>query len=227
MLTAGAPCKIALSFAAVAFYAACRPLLPSYTPVYTSDIFRDTYAPNTIPEETFFGHNLSSSARDAAIVQTARINQAATRVRTAIAATDTPEFKRFNVTSVRCPNRWKAVGPFCTTVSLVQPYTECPLSFRRYRSGPRNPVEPIPELPGLCQRIETTGVTLKCPDTFELLTEEAHDGKKRALSIECRSYTVTPYPTRSARSVHVPMGQKDVSVCRGSHQVSHVHPDTR
>jgi hypothetical protein len=32
---------------------------------------------------------------------------------------------------IRCPYGWRPVGPFCSTISLVPVYTECPMNFRR------------------------------------------------------------------------------------------------
>eukprot|EP00917_Polyrhabdina_sp_WS-2016_P022195 GHVP01048200.1.p1 GENE.GHVP01048200.1~~GHVP01048200.1.p1 ORF type:complete len:348 (-),score=54.66 GHVP01048200.1:37-1080(-) len=67
---------------------------------------------------------------------------------------------------VTCPKGWQPMGPHCTTMSKVSPYTQCPTDKRRFEKGVSTVFSV--SLPGVCQVAETTGLLMSCRDGYDL-----------------------------------------------------------
>lgn len=69
---------------------------------------------------------------------------------------------------IRCPTGWTPVGPYCTAVLSVFPYTECPYTKRRYLEPYIATPAFVSPVPGVCVSQEGTGVIARCPEGLTL-----------------------------------------------------------
>lgn len=156
----------------------------NYRNVFTMhDVFRASYCPNTTPEETFFAWDTENDPRRPPITPSEPCPNGCVGQSSLHSASLPTEV-------IRCPYGWHPIGPLCSTLSLVAPYTQCPLDARRFMAGPGNPVFPVKEQPGVCQRVDTMGVSLECPATFTPTTPL--DSTTETV-LECRRTQVFPF----------------------------------
>lgn len=69
---------------------------------------------------------------------------------------------------IQCPAGWMPVGPFCTVLASVFPFTECPYQKKRYRTPYVIQSPFLSPTPGICISQEGTGVILRCPKGLHL-----------------------------------------------------------
>ncbi|XP_053992436.1 uncharacterized protein LOC128883771 [Hylaeus volcanicus] len=147
------------------------------------DTYRETYSATTIPEENFTGWLYNEGPQEPVLSKDS------------LSKNDSIEYHElWNLEEnrsivIRCPYGWRPVGPFCSTISLVPVYTECPMNFRRFHSTGGNPVFSSSDNPGFCQREDVLGVTLTCPETFVPISPL--DTLNTSV-LECRQVKVSP-----------------------------------
>lgn len=157
--------------------------------VFTQDRYRTTYVPNTVPEEMFTEWDAADVPNPAFLVNEEQIFESHHKVTSFLS-----EFNSTStVTTIRCPFGWSPIGPFCTTLSNVHPYTQCPMDMKLFEIGPGNPVVPSFDLPGLCFRHESTGLSFQCPKGYNLILLNETENGKSFQSYVCEMEDTIPY----------------------------------
>eukprot|EP00914_Ancora_sagittata_P005846 GHVO01011778.1.p1 GENE.GHVO01011778.1~~GHVO01011778.1.p1 ORF type:complete len:318 (+),score=64.89 GHVO01011778.1:285-1238(+) len=92
---------------------------------------------------------------------------------------------------IRCPEGWKAVGPFCVTIIAVPPYTECPEQISRFKDSMYNRYKPFAA--SVCSEALETGPLVGCSPGYMLRevgggTHQDNDGEEEITVYECVGY---------------------------------------